>query len=62
MGDADEVGMRRTLLLAALITTLASGCALRGEYRGVAYAVDGTMVAAGAALAVVCRRRREAAP
>lgn len=44
--------MRRTLLLAALITTLASGCALRGEYRGVAYVVDGTMVAAGAALAV----------
>ena len=52
MGDATAPGMRRILPLAALITTLASGCALRGEYRGVAYVVDGTMVAAGAALGV----------
>lgn len=44
--------MTRTLVLSVLITTLAGGCALRGEYRGVAYVVDGTMVAAGAALAV----------
>ena len=50
MGDAERLDMTRTLLLSALITTLASGCALRGEYRGVAYVVDGTMVAAGAAL------------
>lgn len=52
MDDAQRLDMTRTMLLSALITTLASGCALRGEYRGVAYAVDGTMVAAGAALAL----------
>lgn len=52
MADAASMGMRRSVLLTAMITTLASGCALRGEYRGVAYVVDGTMVAAGAALAV----------
>lgn len=41
-------------LLAAMVTmALVSGCAMRGEYRGVAYAIDGTMFAAGAALAMV---------
>ena len=41
-------------MFSLLVTmSLVSGCALRGEYRGVAYAIDGTMFAAGAALAMV---------
>lgn len=37
-------------MLVALLITCTTGCVLRGEYRGVAYVVDGTMVAAGAGL------------
>lgn len=39
-------------LSVVVMMSLLSGCVLRGEYRGVAYAVDGTMIAAGAALAL----------
>ena len=39
-------------LSVVVLMSLLSGCALRGEYRGVAYAIDGTMIAAGAAMAL----------
>lgn len=44
-------GMPKVLAL-LVTTTLVSGCALRGEYRGVAYAVDGTAIVAGLAMAM----------